>query len=107
LDQFNYPLVIKADGLCLGKGVTICENEEEAIQNLKSIFIDKVFGSQGEKVIIEEYLDGIEASLMCFVSHNKIYPMESAKDYKKIYDDDLGPNTGGVGAYSPSPPIHK
>ena len=103
LNQFNYPLVIKADGLCLGKGVTICENEEEAVQNLKSIFIDKVFGSQGEKVVIEEYLDGIEASLMCFVSHNKIYPMESAKDYKKIYDDDLGPNTGGVGAYSPSP----
>ncbi len=103
LNDFLFPLVIKADGLCLGKGVTICNDKEDAIETLKSIFIDKIFGSQGEKVIIEEYLDGIEASLMCFVSHNKIYPMESAKDYKKIYDNDFGPNTGGVGAYSPSP----
>lgn len=103
LDDFTYPLVIKADGLCFGKGVIICSNEIEAEEALKDILVNKVFGNEGNKVVIEEFLEGIEASLLCFVSNNNIIPMESAKDYKKIYKDDLGPNTGGVGCYSPSP----
>jgi phosphoribosylamine--glycine ligase len=103
LDEFSYPLVIKADGLCLGKGVEICDSREKAVQVLEDILKNKKFGKEGETVVIEEYLDGIEASLLCFVADNRIIPMESAKDYKKIYENDLGPNTGGVGCISPSP----
>ncbi|NLN42100.1 MAG: phosphoribosylamine--glycine ligase [Clostridiales bacterium] len=103
LDSFSYPLVIKADGLCAGKGVAIVKTREEALKTLKEILVDKKFGEQGNRVVIEEYLDGIEMSLLCFVTDNRIIPMESAKDYKKIYDGDLGPNTGGVGAFAPSP----
>ena len=103
LDSFDYPLVIKADGLCAGKGVIICEDRDMAIETLDDILNDEVFGEEGSSVVIEEFLDGIEASLLCFVSGNKIIPMESAKDYKQIYDNDKGPNTGGVGCYSPSP----
>ncbi len=103
LEEFSYPLVIKADGLCLGKGVVICQTKDEAESTLKNILEERVFGDEGNKVVIEEFLDGIEASLLCFVSGDKIIPMESAKDYKKIFDNDLGPNTGGVGCYSPSP----
>jgi len=103
LEEFTYPLVIKADGLCAGKGVVICNSEEESINTLKNILGDKIFGSEGEKVVIEEFLDGIEASLLCLVTKDKIIPMESAKDYKKIYEGDKGLNTGGVGCYSPSP----
>lgn len=103
LKKFTYPLVIKADGLCAGKGVVICHDEVEAIETLESILGEKIFGSEGERVVIEEFLDGIEASLLCFVAKDRIIPMESAKDYKKIFDNDEGPNTGGVGCYSPSP----
>ena len=103
LNEFEFPLVIKADGLCLGKGVVICNTKEEAKKTLKEILKDKIFGNEGNKVVIEEFLDGIEASLLCFVTNGKIIPLESAKDYKKIYDGDLGLNTGGVGCYSPSP----
>lgn len=103
LAKYQPPIVIKADGLCLGKGVFICKNHEEAEKTLKHIFIDKAFGDQGNKVLVEEFLSGIEASLLCVVSNNQLFPMESAKDYKKIYEGDEGPNTGGVGCYSPSP----
>lgn len=103
LDNFAYPVVIKADGLCLGKGVVICEDRQMAEMTLKEILQDEIFGKEGSRVVIEEFLKGTEASLLCFVSHNKLYPMESAKDYKQIYDGDRGPNTGGVGCYSPSP----
>ncbi|MBC8589818.1 phosphoribosylamine--glycine ligase [Wansuia hejianensis] len=103
LDEFSYPLVIKADGLCLGKGVFICNTREEAEDVLKNILKDRIFGVEGNKIVIEEYLDGVEASLLCFVTNGKIIPLESAKDYKKIYEGDKGPNTGGVGCYSPSP----
>ena len=103
LDEFDYPLVIKADGLCFGKGVVICHTKDEAEATLREILEEKCFGREGDKVVIEEFLDGIEASLLCFVSGDKIIPMESAKDYKKIFDNDIGPNTGGVGCYSPSP----
>lgn len=103
LEDFSYPLVIKADGLCAGKGVVICNDKKEAMAALEDILEKKVFGKEGDKVVIEEFLDGIEASLLCFVTKDKIIPMESAKDYKKIFENDLGPNTGGVGCFSPSP----
>jgi phosphoribosylamine--glycine ligase len=103
LSEFLYPLVIKADGLCLGKGVVICENRDMAEQTLKEVLVDRIFGDEGQRVVIEEFLEGTEASLLCFVSHNRLFPMESAKDYKQIFEDDKGPNTGGVGCYSPSP----
>lgn len=102
LESFNYPLVIKADGLCLGKGVVICETKEEGIQALKSMMEERVFGTAGESIIIEEFLEGIEASLLCLVSQGRLIPMESAKDYKQIYENDEGPNTGGIGCFSPS-----
>ena len=102
IESFSYPLVIKADGLCLGKGVVICHDKETAHKTLDDILNKKVFGKEGERVVIEEFLHGVEASLLCFISHNKIFPMESAKDYKQIYENDKGPNTGGVGCYSPN-----
>lgn len=107
LDEFDFPLVIKADGLCLGKGVIICQTKEEALETLETMMTDKVFGSAGESLIIEEFLEGVEASLLCLVSQGRLIPMESAKDYKKIYDNDEGENTGGVGCYSPSPLFNK
>ena len=101
--EFNYPVVIKADGLCLGKGVIICQNREEAIGAIEEMIVSKKFGSAGENIIVEEFLTGTEMSLLCFVSQGKIIPMESARDYKKTYDADRGPNTGGVGCFSPNP----
>lgn len=102
LDSFTYPLVIKADGLCFGKGVIICKTKNEALKALEDILVNKAFGSEGNTVVIEDFLDGIEASLLCIVSKGKVIAMESARDYKQIFDRDQGPNTGGVGCYSPS-----
>ncbi len=102
LSNFTYPLVIKANGLCAGKGVKVCNQKNEAITFLDDIFNKKIFGDEGNKVVIEEFLSGIEASLLCFVKNDKLIKMESAKDYKRIFDNDKGENTGGVGAYSPS-----
>lgn len=101
LKEYEYPLVIKADGLCLGKGVSICENKEEAVDALSKIFKDRIFGNEGDTVVIEEFLTGEEASVLCLVSNNKLFPLERAKDHKQIFDGDKGPNTGGVGTYSP------
>lgn len=101
LEEFSYPLVIKADGLCLGKGVFICQDKKEALESLEKIFIDKIFKDQGKKVVIEEYLKGFEASLLCIVSNNKLFPLQTCKDHKQIFDGNVGPNTGGVGTYSP------
>ncbi|QOX64537.1 phosphoribosylamine--glycine ligase [Anoxybacterium hadale] len=99
---FGYPMVIKADGLAAGKGVVIAEDRETALNAIEQIMGDKVFGSAGDKVVVEEYLTGIEASVLCFVDRKTIVPMESAQDYKRIFDGDQGPNTGGMGTYSPS-----
>ncbi|MDU7150605.1 MAG: phosphoribosylamine--glycine ligase [Peptoniphilus grossensis] len=110
LSEFSYPLVVKADGLCLGKGVIICQNLEEAKDALHKIFKDKIFGDEGSTVVIEEFLTGEEASVLCLVSDNKLFPLERAKDHKQIFDGDKGPNTGGVGTYSPvaaSPELEK
>ncbi len=100
--EFGYPTVIKADGLAAGKGVIIAQSEDEAKAAVESIMKDKDFGESGDKIIIEEFLTGIEASILCFVDGKTMIPMVSAQDYKKIYDDDKGPNTGGMGTYSPS-----
>ncbi|MCT4604712.1 MAG: phosphoribosylamine--glycine ligase [Marinisporobacter sp.] len=99
---YGYPMVIKADGLAAGKGVVIAENENEALKAMDEMMKDKKFGEAGEKIIIEEYLKGIETSILCFVDGESIVPMVSAQDYKKIFDEDEGPNTGGMGTYSPS-----
>jgi phosphoribosylamine--glycine ligase len=102
LSKFTYPLVIKADGLAAGKGVVIPETETEARQTLKEIMVDKIFGDSGSHVVIESFLKGIEASVLCLVDGNTIVQLESAQDYKKRFDGDLGLNTGGMGTYSPS-----
>lgn len=99
---FGYPMVIKADGLAAGKGVVIAETREEAEKAIGEIMGDKVFGAAGDKIVVEEFLTGVEASMLCFVDENTIVPMESAQDYKRIFDGDKGPNTGGMGTYSPS-----
>ena len=99
---YGYPMVIKADGLAAGKGVVIAENEEDAVKAIEEMMGEKIFGSAADKIVVEEYLSGIEASMLCFVDHNTIVPMESAQDYKRIFDGDKGPNTGGMGTYSPS-----
>lgn len=99
---YGYPMVIKADGLAAGKGVVIAETKAEAEKAIGEIMGDRVFGNAGDKVVVEEFLTGIEASMLCFVDENTIVPMESAQDYKRIYDGDKGPNTGGMGTYSPS-----
>ncbi len=99
---FGYPMVLKADGLAAGKGVVIAQNEEEAKKAIEEMMGEKVFGSAGDKIVVEEFLTGIEASMLCFVDEHTIVPMESAQDYKRIFDGDKGPNTGGMGTYSPS-----
>ena len=102
IENFSYPIVIKADGLCAGKGVRICDTKEDVLDYFKELFEDKIFGKEGTTVVIEEFLKGKEASLLCFVSKGNLIPMESARDYKRIFDNDEGENTGGVGCYSPS-----
>ena len=103
LQKSDYPAVIKADGLAAGKGVVICEDYETAEKAIKEIMEDKIFGDQGSTIIIEEFLEGKEVSLLCFTDSKAIVPMASASDYKKAYDHDQGPNTGGMGCISPSP----
>lgn len=99
---FGYPMVLKADGLAAGKGVVIAENEADAKAAIEEMMGDRVFGAAGDKVVVEEFLTGVEASMLCFVDEHTIVPMESAQDYKRIFDGDKGPNTGGMGTYSPS-----
>ena len=102
IDSFGYPVVIKADGLAAGKGVVIPQNKEEAIKTLHEMMSDKKFGDAGNKIVVEEFLTGIETSILAFVDNNTIVPMVSAKDHKKVYNYEEGPNTGGMGTFSPS-----
>ena len=97
----SFPTVIKYDGLAAGKGVVIANNLEEADLALKDMLLDDKFGKG--KVVIEDYLEGPEFSFMCFVNGENVYPLEMAQDHKRAYDNDMGPNTGGMGAYSPLP----
>ncbi|HHZ02910.1 MAG TPA: phosphoribosylamine--glycine ligase [Tissierellia bacterium] len=103
LNSFQTPIVVKADGLAAGKGVLICETIEEAEEAIKNIMDEKQFGNAGNRIVIEEFLRGTEASLLCFVDGKNIIPMESARDYKKAFDGDKGLNTGGMGCFSPNP----
>lgn len=103
IDEFGYPVVIKADGLAAGKGVIIAKDKSEALEALDMIMGDKKFGDAGNTVVIEEFLEGIETSILAFVDNDTIIPMVSAKDHKKIFENETGPNTGGMGTFSPSP----
>ena len=102
IDEFGYPVVIKADGLAAGKGVVIPENREDAIKTLKEMMSDHKFGHAGDKIVIEEFLTGVETSILAFVDNDTIVPMVSAKDHKKVFDGETGLNTGGMGTFSPS-----
>ena len=97
----TYPTVLKYDGLAAGKGVVIAQNEQEAQQALSDMLVGEAFGKG--KVVIEDYLEGPEFSFMAFVDHNRVYPMPLSQDHKRAYDGDKGPNTGGMGAYTPLP----
>ena len=103
LKKTGAPVVVKADGLAAGKGVIVCKTEEEAKHAVKRMLKEKEFGDAGNEIIIEECLEGEEASILCFTDGKTIIPMASAQDHKRINDNDEGPNTGGMGAYSPAP----
>jgi len=105
LAQQRSPYVIKADGLAAGKGVLICANLADAEAAIDEILVRKAFGSAGDKVVIEEFLDGEEASFMALTDGDHILPLASSQDHKRIFDNDQGPNTGGMGAYSPAPVV--
>ena len=101
--SLEYNVVVKADGLAAGKGVLVCNGTDEAISAIDTILVKKTFGDAGNKIIIEERIDGIEASFIALSDGNVAIPMASSQDHKRIFDDDKGPNTGGMGAYSPTP----
>jgi len=103
--KIGVPLVVKADGLAAGKGVMVCADEKEALTALKTIMKDKAFGDAGNRVLIEECLIGEEASFLAFTDGKTVLPLPTSQDHKPIYDDDKGPNTGGMGAYSPAPVV--
>lgn len=107
LAKAQYPLVIKADGLAAGKGVIVCDKEDEAYAALDQIMKDKVFKDAGAKVVIEECLFGEEVSILAISDGHNYIVLDSAQDHKRIFDDDLGPNTGGMGAYSPAPIVNE
>ncbi len=101
----DFPVVVKADGLAAGKGVVIAGDRKEAFEAIDDCFVGSRFGSAGDRIIIEDFLTGYEVSMICFSDGNKIIPMALAQDYKRIFDDDIGKNTGGMGSYSPVPLI--
>ena len=103
--SLDYDVVVKADGLAAGKGVIVCNNTDEAISAIQSILVEKTFGDAGNRIIVEERIDGIEASYIALSDGNVAIPMASSQDHKRIFDGDQGPNTGGMGAYSPTPII--
>ncbi|MDD5774217.1 MAG: phosphoribosylamine--glycine ligase [bacterium] len=107
IEKAKYPLVIKADGLAAGKGVVICKGKEEARGVLSDFMEKNTLGNAGKKVVIEEFLEGEELSIIAVTDGETILPLSSAQDHKKIYDNDEGPNTGGMGAYSPVPFLNK
>jgi len=99
------PIVVKADGLAKGKGVLLCHDLQEALDAVNTIMVKKAFGEAGNRVLVEEFLEGEEASFIGFTDVKAILPMSSSQDHKPIYDGDRGPNTGGMGAYSPAPVV--
>jgi phosphoribosylamine---glycine ligase len=105
VEEKGAPIVIKADGLAAGKGVTVALTKEEALESLEDMLLDQKFGEASARVVIEEFLSGEEFSLMAFVKGEVVVPLEIAQDHKRAFDGDQGPNTGGMGAYSPVPQI--
>ena len=103
IEKQGAPIVVKADGLALGKGVVVAETVEQAVEAAHDMLLDNKFGDSGARVVIEEFLDGEEFSLFAFVNDDKFYIMPTAQDHKRAYDGDKGPNTGGMGAYAPVP----
>lgn len=103
LESCEYPVVLKADGLALGKGVLICQTQQEAEAGIATLMLDKQFGDAGNTVVIEDFMTGREASVLCFCDGTHIAPMTSAQDHKRAKDGDQGLNTGGMGTFSPSP----
>ncbi|MFN3599391.1 MAG: phosphoribosylamine--glycine ligase [Aquificaceae bacterium] len=101
--DFGLPVVIKADGLASGKGVFICKSYEEAHQTIDKLMVKKVLGEAASKVVIEEFLEGEEASYIVMVNGDRYFPLPTSQDHKRLLDGDKGPNTGGMGAYSPNP----
>ena len=101
--EFGYPIVIKADGLAAGKGVIIAEDRAAAEAAIGDVMVNRKFGASGERVVLEEYLTGMEASYFVLAAGAAFMPLSSAQDHKRIFDDDRGPNTGGMGAFAPSP----
>jgi phosphoribosylamine--glycine ligase len=104
-NQVNAPLVVKADGLAAGKGVTVCHTKDEAVNALKDSMVNKKFGAGGNRVVIEDCLEGEEASIIVISDGKNVIPLATSQDHKRIFDDDKGPNTGGMGAYSPAPVV--
>ncbi|ALX49050.1 phosphoribosylamine--glycine ligase [Lentibacillus amyloliquefaciens] len=105
IEKQGAPIVVKADGLAAGKGVIVARTVQEAISAVDDILVNKAFSEAGKSVVIEECLNGEEFSLMAFVHGTNVFPMLPARDHKRAYDDDLGPNTGGMGAYAPAKDI--
>ncbi len=105
IDTHEEPLVVKASGLAAGKGVFVCRDQDEARAAVKTIMEERAFGAAGDTVVIEEQLKGEEASILALVDASAIYLLESSQDHKPVFDDDEGPNTGGMGAYSPAPVV--
>jgi len=105
IEEQGAPIVIKADGLAEGKGVIVAETKEVALEAIDSMLVNKAFAEAGSTIVIEEFLEGKEFSLIAFVNGNKVYPMLPARDHKRAYDNDEGPNTGGMGVYAPVPDI--
>ncbi len=103
LETSKYPIVLKADGLALGKGVLICNTKEEAMAGVKTLMLDKQFGAAGNTIVVEEFMTGREVSVLSFVDGKTIKIMTSAQDHKRAKDGDQGLNTGGMGTFSPSP----
>jgi phosphoribosylamine--glycine ligase len=107
LNTVAYPIVIKASGLAAGKGVNICFNKQQAIKTVDDFMVDDIFKGAGEQIVVEEYLCGVEASIICVTDSKTIVPLISAKDYKTINENNKGPNTGGMGSICPNPYVTK
>ena len=105
IEEKGAPIVIKADGLAEGKGVIVAETKGQALDAIDTMMVEGAFSGAGSKVVIEEFLEGREFSLIAFVHENNVYPMISARDHKRAYDNDEGPNTGGMGVFAPVPDI--
>jgi phosphoribosylamine--glycine ligase len=107
LEECEYPIVLKADGLAAGKGVLICKEKPDALEALNQLMAVRQFGDAGNSIVIEEYLEGLEASILSFYDGKTILPLLSAKDHKKIGEGETGPNTGGMGVIAPNPHVNE